>query len=165
MKYVLWGMKAFSVFLMLTLYMILNVPCLRTLHPLLAQRLHKFPGLSVLADYEALYRMDAAFLFGIMLALLSCFMAFVLMRMLVMGQGLESETRTATTLILCSAFGLADLIIFYRGLVGRAGGFGDDSVFSFTALLLTIMYGSCLLGIAYFQVYLEMRFLKGANNA
>ncbi len=123
--------------------------------PALGKRLHKLAFLGELKNYEALYRLDGAIFFALIMLIATWNLLPEVIHGLAdfQNEGAAWRTRQHRHLGRLQAIVLLmiDLCIFYLGVVKMSWG----SMFSFTAILGTVAYVSVAFYVAYVGVGLK----------
>lgn len=144
------------------IYWVINAQGLRMAMPIFATRLWKLPipGVSYLANYEGLYRLDLAHVFALILLFSVWYLWIVLVKTLLYGNYLAPDPKMNQKTYFCFLFTLAgiltlgDALLFYSGLSERV-----DTLWGtanpIVPILATIVYMAILAFVALVHVHLQ----------
>ena len=160
-KYHVWSVLIHVVFA--AVYIAIIAEGFRILIPTMAQRLYKLPGLGILKEYEATYKLDVAI----------CMSIFMMLAVLYLWHRLVEKWLGTTDslytphcddegwshrhhMMLLWSLGAVvlgcDTYLFYTSIVSLTWG---DSEFSFTSFVATLAYLAILVFVSYISVILR----------
>lgn len=139
----------------------------RTIAPILATKLYKVPVPGVFAwmrHYVTWRDIDVANVLSLIVLALVWISASLMMHILVYGdfqiRGAKSQFVKKFILTAAPVLLLADATLFYVAL-GETSGFFTDQQFSLTQVIMTILYTTLLVFLAFLEVLLEYRSTEG----
>ena len=158
-----WLVKLVSIPILALIYWIVVAEGLRLMHPVFGTPLSKLPvpGFGLFARYQATYRFDLGHI-----AAMGIFMCSMILWVLIMKDLFvknerpdeEPSTRFIRQRIL-RTLGLSmlggDLVLFFVGVSQSVGGVLGGGMEIFPSLVLTVVYGSSIVFLAYLFVSLR----------
>lgn len=153
-----------------TVYWTIIAAGTRTMAPILATKLYKVPAPGVFAwmrHYVTWREIDVANVLSLIVLAFVWVAASLMMHVLVYGgfrmRGVTSQFARKFVLTTAPVLLLADAALFYVAL-GETNGLFAHQQFSLTQLIMTILYTTLLLFLAFLEVLLEHRPTEGDDQ-
>lgn len=137
--------------------------------PTLGMKLSKIPGMAFLKDYEATYRLDLAFVLSFFVMVAVFWLWSRVLALYLHGDDTAFQTddpgfrkrREKVFYSLAGTILIADGLLFYIAMTQSSWG---GSIFSFTALLATVIYICVLIFVTVVAIDLKEQILNAKEN-
>jgi hypothetical protein len=154
-----------SLFLVLSIFAAIGAEGLRYVCDAFSRKLSTLPMLAVLDDYEETAGVDLAILIALFIGFSVCTLWFKNVRVFLHpsepldGSSMDAPERHAQ-LVRVLGFSMlgTDAVLFFVGMLAMSdGGWATDGLGAFGAVLVTVLYTSMLVFIAYYFTLLERK--------